>query len=332
MKKIIYGILSLGLIGLLVIGCSKDKINQSVFESQKSNFISEHIPYFENSNMLMQKIQRMEKLDDETRQIEENNSGNKSLYTLIYELYEEVNIEELNSIEELKDHISKYPDFLKIKDNEQEYYPVYSENPYSIIAGTNRLFQVNEFYFKVFDDGLLISDKENINDLKSIKESKIQNLKRTNNSFGTVLFKENVMAKATCDPYLNIERTTNNKERTKLKASSSYTNDYNNVNNYPYSVISSFVRIRPYKKTLGVWYHCQRTISGHVKYTVKYTVAGVSEIQSYSENTSVSPQKKFSVTITNGIGLPAHTTSMGFISIDSWGKTPSTSIVEIKCN
>lgn len=84
-------------------------------------------------------------------------------------------------------------------------------------------------------------------------------------------------------------------------------------------------------RTLGVWFHARRTISGRIKYHVKYLRGVTHEIDvdeqvnstlSYSQTrgkTDISPAN-------------SHASNIRFISIDSWGTTPSTGTVSENCN
>jgi len=339
MKKLIYGTLFLALVGIGVSGCKKEITNNTPNAVLKNSI--ENIPTFQSHEDLVRKIEELNAMSDEDRRIYESNSGYKSLFTHAYEIYDGIKIDSLKSKKQLEKFISENSKFVSLQlnnDNELEYRPLFSDIHYSIIANTNRMFKVANLCYKIFDDGIVSSDIENIGLLTSLNQILAKDVPKNDNYEITIYEKMEINGKSSCHPTHNEASVTNGAQRTKITLIAAQ-QQYGEMETIPGTPkikiygVHAFGRVRPYKRTLGIWYHCQRTISGRVAFTVSWkdgTVLKTSSIdQSFSQIHDWSVTRQFNM-VTTPLGEKPK--EIKFTVINSWGDTPSTSNVSVNCN
>lgn len=331
MKKLIYGTLFLASVGIGITSCEKKELNNSINSNDVKIENKSHIPTFKSMEEVNETLDFLSNMGEDERRTYEQQNNSKSLLTTVYEAYEGVDMENLVSREELENHIAKHPSMLSLNttsDRELEYHPYFSDNHYSAIADKDRLFIIKELCFKVFDDGLVSTHKSNIELLKAISAVSIKDVRQTDEITISELKYEQSTYRAACSSH-NVARETNGKERTKMFVAVTLFRMDNGGGNFT-DVVDLYGRIRPYKKTLGVWYHARRTISGKFLATARFNNPGT---QTFTLNSNVSPQSAYSVYRNQGglsINVPA--SNPRIVNVNSWGDTPSTSTVSIICN
>jgi len=320
MRKIIYGGLFLAAVGIGFVGCKKDNMNK--LERSQNNALE-----FNSMEELKSKIKELESMNEEDRRIYENQNGYKSLYTQVHEVYEEINMDEVKDRKEVYDHVNRNQNLLEIaknEDGELEYRPFYSDNPYSLVANGNRMIIVDSICLKVFDDGLISTNAENFDKLKSQESRSVKNT-NLNSDFNISHFRSlDASIKSHCGSYKE-DIEDDNRDRTKLWVECFY----ENISGIPY--VTGRGQIRPYKKTLGIWYFARRTIEGRIKFDVSYTLNGQTEVYQFNQiipaNLSYTQSKAFNEPL-----WPNVPSNVRFTSIDSWGDTPSTGTATIICH
>lgn len=320
MKNIIYRGVFLSLITVTFIGCKKDNLNS--FKNVNNNSSN-----FNSIKELKAKIKELEHLSEEERRAYESQNDYKSLYTHALEIYEKIDMNTLEDIEILKNHVNKNHDILEIakeESGELVYRTFYSDNPYSLVANKSRMIIVDDFCIKIFDDGLISTSINNFDILKNIKEKSVEKI-NLNDDFNISYYKSHdINIKSNCSSYRE-DRKDNNRDRTKLWVETYY----ENISGMPY--VTGRGQIRPYKKTLGIWYFARRTITGRIKFDVTYTLNGQNIVRQFNENVpanlSYTQSRGF-----NDITWPDIPSNIRFTHINSWGDTPSTSTAIITCN
>lgn len=325
MKKLIYGTLFLALVGIGFTSCEKENLSNSVINSEV-NITNNNIPTFDNMEEVHERLDLLSKMGEDERRAYEKENDSKSLLTEVYEVYEGIGMENLDSRVELEDYIAQHPSILSLKaniDKELEYRPYFSDNHYSTIANKNRLFIVGDICFKVFDDGLVSAPKSNMSLLSEISEISVKDVPQTEEITISHFNLEESTKRASCNSYYNGATQTSGKQRTKVFVTTGI---------YP-ATIDDIVflsgKIRPYKKTLGIWYHAKRTISGRFDATaIFFNTIGQ---QTLTLDDNVPPTLAYSVSISQ-LDFDFIATRPKITTIDSWGDTPSTSTVTVICN
>lgn len=147
---------------------------------------------------------------------------------------------------------------------------------------------------------------------------------------------DEISPKSSCDPNRNVEEVDNGRNRTKLKLRAhsqihSISMDGNGGITSITTRVRTFGRIRPYMRTLGVWFHARRTISGRIEYQVKYLRGSTHEIDVNEQVSSTLSYSQFRGE-TDISPANSHATNIRFTDIDSWGTTPSTGTVSVECS
>jgi hypothetical protein len=314
MKKLIYGGLFLALVGVIISGCKKEEVNTPI----KSN-----IPKFSNYEALFEEMNKLNDMDEDERRKFEKVKGYKSLYTHVHEVYEVVNMEELKDMEILENHVSENSKFLEIIKNdlgEREYRPKYSDNPYSILTTSNRLLIVGEKCLKVFNDGLISTNLANINLLDELSSSQLADVDEHSDLVKSIFdVKTENAPKGSCGTY-DIDRATNNRDRTKIEVRRYFHENY---------IFADFI-VRPYKKTLGIWYYAKRTIVGSINASISFIQASVPETLNLVSSTSGYKAYKWQPSNFGGSTFGSYTNDT-FDFYNGTGDTPSTSTASVNC-
>lgn len=332
MKKFIYK----GLILIILVGgfisCKK--------ENSKAENTSRQIetPRFDNYEALNKELELLGAMSEDARRTYEIENGYKSLKTKVYEIYEQIDMENLIDKNELFIHVDSNPDYLEIlteMSGQQEYRPIYSDCRYSLIARENRMIIVGNKCIKVFDDGLVQAPIRYFNDLET-HNGKTVNSMPNNKDFDVLKSNKKVIqAKSNCGTYREREVTSGN-DRTRI-TTECYPALIQGI--VPYAKADGL--IRPLKRTLGVWFHAQRTINGRFTFNFAFEqngsnfqgVPGSGETILVPINEIVNPILSYSVT--RSYSLPTggfYPANYRFSSINSFGNTPSTSSATIICN
>lgn len=280
-------------------------------------------------------------MSEEDRRTYESQNAYKSLLTHVYEVYEGGFVmDSLKPIRDLELYIQNNLNLLTLKENEDqetEYYPFYSENIYSIVAGTNKILQVDDMYIKVFDDGIAVTNVDYLSYLMSIELINAKSLIKDDRIAVSLFNIDDDDEKSSCHPRRNVERLTNNRNRTKVKCRT--INEFTEIKTNSQGIITqiksrvrAYGRIRPYHRTAGIWYHARRTIQGRIQFQVKFVRQGSNH--EINVHNIVSPTLSYSQTRGKVDNNPTNVSpnNIRFEWIDSWGTTPNTGNVEIQCN
>jgi len=116
----------------------------------------------------------------------------------------------------------------------------------------------------------------------------------------------------------------NDKERTKLVVHSSKDKSGG------YTTLWTEGYVRPYKKTLGIWYYAKRTCTAHIKYEAAYEKSGTTH--SINRDVILGPDLTYKLSSRKNEPAFYGDLTFAYISfIDSWGDTPSTDFAVINC-
>lgn len=324
MKKLIYGGLFLATVGMVIVGCKKEDSN--ILNRSQKNTAS-----FNSEEEFRTKLTELQGMSEENRRAYEKQSNLKSLFTQVFEIYEEIDMENLTDKEILYNHVEKNQDFLQIVKNiqgEMEFKPFYSDNPYSMIASENRMIIVGEKCIKVFDDGLVSAPISMFNELVAVNNKFTSDvLKKEGFEVTTIKF-EDVSTKASC-PTQAETRADNGRNRTLLRIGINLA--LVNTSSGQTWASHSWIEVRPYMKTLGIWYYAQRTISGNLTATIGYN-DGNGMPQSHTINRTIYPSLSYVESINHYEPIPGNPSYVHFKKYSALGTTPSTGNATLTCN
>lgn len=330
----------------LILSCNKENlVEDGIISGKTSNANPKSSTTILNFNSLEELNETMNKLhffEEEQRRSFENSKNFKSLMTHVLEVYEELKVEYADSNDENFSNVASEFQSLNSHlftirqdaedEKSREFYIHYIDNKYSVVANKDRIFTVKDFVFKVFDDGVLGTHKDNMDELLNVKEVNYENLKLSENVF---VFSSEIdkTEKTTCAPRTN-ERFSpvSNRNRTKLifKVRNPLISANVQAGQFVFSLDTEGI-IRPQKRTAGIWFAARRTISGRIKYSVTYVNGTTHPI---NVNETIVNHLAYSARRFKNVTQPTNTnvSEEKFTSIDSWGDTPSTSPVTLICS
>lgn len=315
--------------GLLFGSCQKEK------NDLKANGFRDEIANFETSDELFKEIEQLRSMSLEELKAYEDLNGYISFGRYCDELYLSINVDSINNDNQIVSLVDKNSEFLEIVERDGEKYleTKLANNPYKYVMNKDNLFQCGKRIYKVYEDALVSVDISNKSKLMSYNPIDFKN-EVSNDIFQISLFEEEFITKDVannCGASMSSSQT-NGSERTNIGTSLSFFNgDDANIGRFTQLMSDSYVR--PYKKTLGIWYYCNRTISCSFQLAIdRLTNAGwVRSFKNYSNAGNHGPVLWYSTVETISFGGWSNP-SVHYGGSQSWGDTPSTSSAVINCN
>lgn len=324
---------------LFITSCSKEEVNKISNSPESLNILS-----FKNVKEYSEAQKIVNSLNTKELKTYEESRGYKSFGRLCDEFYNNINPEEFKSIEEIKLFVAKNSEYLQLLEDENGEFTletVLLNNSNRYFLNKDKMFKIDETVYKVFEKGVAMASITNIELLKNVNDPNIF-LTQVDKSihFMPANDKSNSLA-VTKDAAYNCGTTasrsiTNGRDRTHIDMSIDYLDSYD-INGLPQTVFQNRLLIRPYKKTLLVWYWCSRTISCDIKVAIDVLLSSnVYERSYYYYDEPGISDSKIEKNIDGGIvswGYWARYTDMHYAGYDAWGDTPSTDPPAlIQCN
>ncbi len=331
-------IIQLLVLFIFAISCEKQVENEILDNKDKmKNQISEvSMLVIEDVGQLSEMREEMMSLNLSERKDWEQSQGFKSIGTLADEFYLSIDFSEFESQDELLKFINENDHYLELieePDGEKVLETILSDNWFRYFANEDGLFRVADHYYKVLQKSTVKAKIEYLEKLKKFTKQDLhsiddlQEISLAHKTSESINLKDN---QHVCGSDNSVdEPVTNGRNRTKIKIK--IEKDFSTP---PFLKIFTTYLVRPYYKTLGIWYHCTRTISCDFKvatgwYDV-YNHVWEREIGEYSNSGELASSlsgdlSSFVVTSTS---TPVH-----FDGYYCWGDTPSTDPpVVISCN
>ena len=260
-----YKILSIFFVCVVLFSCQKEPDSNTI-NSENPTVEDVGILKFATEEDYNSKSDEIFNISKEERFLWEEQNGFKSFGSISEELYSSIDFESLKDIDELNDIVSQHEEYLELFDDGEgekylETHLYNSKDKYFV--NKDKIFQVGDKLYKVYDDIKLVTNSENIDALKAVKYEDIF----TNDLGDNILVfedlaKSKIALKASdgCGTFVEIQKSSG-AQRIKaemtisVKETITYPNDRIN-----WVKIKINFWARPYKRTLGIWYWCSRTI------------------------------------------------------------------------
>ena len=302
--------------GSLFWGCNKEQRNE-LSGDLKSKPVSSDMLYFDNFEQLFVEMTNIRKMSDEKRIDYEKSRKFTSFATVTEALYLP-KIEKGETTEAtIKELMGKYPDYFQLttdKKGEQTFEPCLPSTPFRYIANQNRMFQVGDTVYKVFEYDIVSADKDKYKLLMAVTADNLNNL----SSELTLISNNSSGSKTTYFDALYIEEEAINGNN-KIRVTIDYYLKNQGYNVYKYKLAPE---IRALYK-VGIWWWCKRTISANL--TIEAYIAYGHQRMSQSGGTS-KPEYKFDLFFASGqyyysvyTPLPRH----GITSVVGYAETPN---------
>lgn len=256
---------------VFLVGCKKEKTESEANAPQTSVCGMLH---FNSTREFLETQEKILAMNEVERRDWERQQGFKSYATKCEELFEELEAKGINSDEDIYDFVKENPDYFYIREEEGEkYLTSYLEySSYYQFVDENKMLQIGENVIKVFNEGVVIApvdQEERLLNITSFYEPTQENFAYYENALSESqsVFKDD--NECNCTPIEVIARGTNGNNRT-------YVRFYRDglYDDYGFGIITYYMKIRPYKRTLGVWYWCNRTIHYNVEYVISDILGG----------------------------------------------------------
>ena len=266
----------------LAASCDKETITLNEKVKNDNQIETKDIVKFDNMDEYTKVLDSVLSMNDLELKLYEESMGYKSFGRECDEFYENIDFEKFTTQEELLSFVDN-SDYLVITEDEEG--ELYIETPFSTnyrryLMNKDRLFMIGETYYKVFEDGVISAEKDDLEELREIKTNKIGAIESTHSLQVEKIQREIKEFDSKDDAYncgLFVEKKeTRNRDRTRVQISLESTFKYNNG---PHTdVVLEFI-VRPLKKHLGAWIYCSRTISGNISIAIDidffYSINGV---------------------------------------------------------
>ena len=310
---------------LFLNSCSKDDVSKIDEVSAPTDILS-----FENDKEYNDELKRVLLMKSSELKAYEESKGYKSFGRKCDEVYNNVISEDFKSTGEIDAFVAKNSEYLQwIKDanGELTMETVLYKSGNRYLINTDRMYIIDKTVYKVFEKGIASTNIENFGKLKNIDEYSFN----SKNEISDINYN-----------YSNIT------SYFKSSISTEYWND--NGNNRIYITMAVYTMnvygpnntqlrlsylIKPYKKTLGRWYGCTRTVSASLNLKIEYRAGGMpAQIASYYGVRSpvLVNEIKDDVFLANALDGYIITPTYSFYAYDYWGSSASGCFVQLLLN
>lgn len=265
----------------------------------------------------------------------EKRKGFYSLGRKCDETYQQANPENFNNKEDFIDFVKINSDYIELVvdakgDTTLEIKSGYNSNRY--LANEDGLFRINSTLYKVINNFTIYSNNAEVEKLKNINEKNYHEYKNDSDIKIPNLNDEQIKTSAEYFHKTKEKKSGNNK--TKLFITMWGVDHYQNNDTY---LQCDFV-VRPYKRSLGVWLYCSRTLSWDLTATIISNFNDIWAGWNIDENEDGKLAKYSSHTWTewldNGLDHGGYSVikCCFFHELHYWGSSPATGPVRIDIN
>ncbi|MFZ4726452.1 MAG: hypothetical protein ACOYMD_13540 [Paludibacter sp.] len=261
------------------------------------------------------------------------------------EIYSNSHPENFTTIEQFKKLVENNSAFLLLEKQENGEFSletVISKSPFRYFANLERMYQIDDKIYKVLEEGIISTNSKNIEKLKLVNEQNyaLKYVKDPDLVFSNFLNGQELstQTKSTmiigCGNNIDDYQSSGN-DRTHLWIDT-YPQNYTDNNGDACSRNIFHYKVRPYKRTLGVWYYCTRTVTFcitsasagrsvgsmlNIKYDY-FSLPQVTQSTQLLENT---------IEGTGSLGSYYSNGTYGFSYYNCWADTPSSPTVNLNC-
>jgi len=315
--------------------CSKE-----VIVDNSKDEISSDLLIFTNTSDYTEALNTVISLNSQDLKAYEESRGYKSFGRTCDELYSKINPERFKNTEEVKDFVKinkKYFQLIEDENGELILETRLFKDPNRYLINKEYMFQVSNIVYKVLDDVVLATELANISTLRLIDEKNVISYKN-NPSIQFLSSNSELVTPGKKDAAYNCgtavdEYESDGNDRTHMWLTCSEYPAYDPFG-LPITRFNSKVLIRPYKRTLGIWYWCTRTVSCDVSVAIDHYYDSNYYRETYSYANAGTSTSKLEVIFIDGLIGYGHGLSINlhFGGFDAWADTPSAPIVRLQCN
>lgn len=259
-------------LSLILISFNSCKKEDQYLEELNEYRVKNNMLVFSSINDYNKLLKRTIEFSHEELVVWESSIGFKSYGRISEDIYFSINPESFLNNEDVFSFVEKNKNYLylnKDENGEFELEHYLFNNPERYIINKDRMFQINDIVYKVFDRGYAYTNEKNLEKILNIREDELTN----DNCVQEIIFKnynsENNGIKDSenwCGSGEINARSTDGNDRVKLTIWAHQPP----AGAYGYSVARGTFSVRPYKRVLGIWYWCERTMKADIKMAIDY--------------------------------------------------------------
>ncbi|MCK9256208.1 MAG: hypothetical protein M0Q45_08590 [Bacteroidales bacterium] len=317
MKKIIFISFIIALVGVLSISCEKED-NKDVQVKVDKPYTNESYIIYESNEEFMNKLVEIANMTHEERKNYEIANGYMSFGRYCDEFYENIDFEKFDTQEDIirfVDNNKMYLELIKEENGEFTVEAKYYDKFTRYMYGINKTFVIKDIAYKVFDECFIACNIADVSELSNITEKNYNNF-IDNKKFVTIK-SNSIMTK---DVAVN-----NGKEKTAISTTgNNRTKSMAIIElgppllNYQATCYAG-AKVRPLKRTLGIWFQCYRTIELRTNFDVHYKVGNNWYSQGFGKN-----EVKYGSVLEFSITIPGFVDDAHFGPVYVYGDTPDT--------
>lgn len=309
------------LLMIILIYCTTISCEKAVFEESLSNNNQTYITYnsYEEFSNELIKIVGMTTYEREKYE-KENNYISFGRYC--DELYDNINFEQFESQEDIITFVLANKKYLNLIDEGNGEYTVdvkYNDKFTRYMCGINKIFIIKDSAYKILEDKFISCGINYVDELDAITEKNyLCYIDRAEFSIFDGKLKPSVIKDNAVNNGKSKEATsTRDNNRTKSMAIIELAPP---IFNYKATCYAG-AKVRPYKKTLGIWYYCKRTIELKTTFFVHYEIDNTwYSTYGYTHNSTLYDfVHEFSIIV------PYYVDDAHFGNVYVFGDTPDTS-------
>jgi hypothetical protein len=240
---------------------------------------------FKDHDELSATLSLVSNMSENERKQWENSQNFKSLGRISDEIYAKANPENFKSMEDFYSFVEKNSAYLQLEEDKDG--QILNTKLYftalRYIVGKDQFYQVGDIVSKVFEQGVASTHIDNIGELKNLDEKRFELSRKqeVSSNISTYSFDDCFERRPATKDLANdagldhTVRRDNGNQRTLMRITlHSYRTAVlpGGVNTVPAAAVEVEFHVRPYKKTLGIWYFCSRTITASACVVVDYLV------------------------------------------------------------
>ncbi|MDD2196778.1 MAG: hypothetical protein PHW91_06270 [Bacteroidales bacterium] len=245
---------------LIVIfsSCTKERVETNIDVPAKNEML-----VFNSMEEYRDAIKKTISFNHEELKVWEEQQGFTSYGRKCEEVFFSEDFESFKNLDAFKHFVELNYQYVELYEESGEY--TLDVKYYNCLArflmNTDRMYQISDTIFKEFTNGVAYVEASDGQLLKSITGDTYTGSRNYEIGFKESNMKNINSGKAGC--YGGTDRATSGRDRVRIKIYQDYERSYS------YDRVSIYAEIRPYKRTLGVWYWCSRSITGELKWRYK---------------------------------------------------------------
>lgn len=311
------------LLGGLLPSCKHDEV-----KPQNQELIAESIPYFASEQEYAQALDAVGNMLQAERDAYEAQRGYQSIGSASERFYQTIDFESLQSEADFHQLVADHGDYLQLvedEDGELTLETRYYNHPARYLINREGMVLVGDTVVKVFEEGTFKAHRRDLQQVASLQ--RVEDCPAHLGRFVPVKAISKTVdigAKAAaCGGPEHVWRSTNGNNR--LKAHISIT-----VQQILSPVATCELLARPYKRTLGVWFWCSRTMKVDATVTWGYTEGNVRNTstmvfqEGYKHDSKLERKDRPMV-------LPPNYKELSFDSFNVWIDSYSTAPIHSVC-